>query len=233
MLPSTVGVIDPLHSTGIAHGLSGVQRLAQILLTTESEARQQARIGHVFGNVVDEVLWIDHLVASCYAAQRCSFELFAAVTSLYFVAAIHSERQLASRGEFVEGFLLKDCAELKRLAHADRVANGRLATIGHRRRENAAGSSLRSWLGYESNCSHGTTWGCWIPGSRNRIAQFDRSEGSLRTPGPNRCRAKFKPWRRQLATLIGAWLATRAIASRMADDRWCVRRSGCQHPRSR
>ncbi|MEZ6134520.1 MAG: FAD-dependent oxidoreductase [Pirellulaceae bacterium] len=32
LLPSTVGIIDPLHSTGIAHALSGVLRVARYLL---------------------------------------------------------------------------------------------------------------------------------------------------------------------------------------------------------
>ncbi len=41
-LPSTVGVIDPLHSTGLAHALSGgVRRAAQILLTDASAQREQ------------------------------------------------------------------------------------------------------------------------------------------------------------------------------------------------
>jgi hypothetical protein len=32
MLPTTAGFVDPLHSTGIAHGLRGVERIAELLL---------------------------------------------------------------------------------------------------------------------------------------------------------------------------------------------------------
>ena len=128
MLPGTVGVVDPLHSTGIAHALSGVQRLARILLH-EQQARAHA-LARYSTDVVDEVVWIDRIVSTCYTAASRSFDLFVAACSLYFVAAIHCERQLlraserARTGElttntpFDDGFLLKNNTHLRRVGHS-------------------------------------------------------------------------------------------------------------------
>lgn len=108
MLPSTVGIVDPLHSTGIAHALSGVQRVARLLLGT-SEAGERVRYGV---EVVQEVRWIDRLVAAAYAAKLIHFSWFNAATCLYFLAAIDCERQMAESGSMQSGFLASDDAEL-------------------------------------------------------------------------------------------------------------------------
>lgn len=92
MLPHTAGFIDPLHSTGIAHSLSGVERLGHIFarhwkqpaLVDALEAYQQA--------IRKELDFIDTLVAACYASMK-DFRLFAASTMLYFAAVIHYERR--------------------------------------------------------------------------------------------------------------------------------------------
>ncbi|MFM8890818.1 MAG: NAD(P)/FAD-dependent oxidoreductase, partial [Planctomycetia bacterium] len=63
MLPTTAGFIDPLHSTGIAHALSGVERLAELLLAPQHDAAAWDAYG---ARVVDEVRWIDCLVSTCY-----------------------------------------------------------------------------------------------------------------------------------------------------------------------
>lgn len=104
MLPSTVGLIDPLHSTGIGHALSGVLRAADIF--TCPQARQRAElIARYAEDVVSEIRWIDRLVHNCYVAGQRSFADFVAACSLYFIAAIHCERQLAETQSLPSGFL--------------------------------------------------------------------------------------------------------------------------------
>lgn len=111
LLPSTVGLVDPLHSTGIAHSLSGIQRLARILTASPDIS---ARLRHDYSSdIVEEIRWIDQIVWCCYQAQRDSFELFAAVCSLYFVAAIHSERAMSTHEEIQAGFLMHKSQNLR------------------------------------------------------------------------------------------------------------------------
>ncbi|GIW97658.1 MAG: halogenase [Pirellulaceae bacterium] len=100
LLPSTAGIIDPLHSTGIAHALSGVRRVASFL--TGGSLAQRAE----YSRAVDaELDWIDRLVSAAYAAMPYGLPLFAAATSFYLVAAIQSERSLQATGTLTSGFL--------------------------------------------------------------------------------------------------------------------------------
>ncbi len=102
-LPSTVGVIDPLHSTGLAHALSGVLRAAQILLD-DSDSRQTDLLTQYSQDVVAEVRWIDRLVSTCYAGLP-DFELFTAASGFYFLATHGCETELRDRGTMSSGFL--------------------------------------------------------------------------------------------------------------------------------
>jgi tetracycline 7-halogenase / FADH2 O2-dependent halogenase len=106
MLPHTAGFIDPLHSTGIAHSLSGVERLAGILLSQDDHVARHDQSSAVptdvsliqYGlNVREELTLIDQLVAGCYdaIAQR-SFKKFTAFTMCYFAAATTWERRRLS-----------------------------------------------------------------------------------------------------------------------------------------
>ncbi|MFM9966157.1 MAG: NAD(P)/FAD-dependent oxidoreductase [Planctomycetaceae bacterium] len=106
MLPNTAGFIDALHSSGIAHTLCGIERLARILIrslgrgTLESQLREYERC------VLNEIELIDLLVSGCFAALG-DFRRFAAATMLYFAAATSYERaRVASVGEFQPAFLL-------------------------------------------------------------------------------------------------------------------------------
>ena len=91
MLPTTAGFVDPLHSSGIAHALSGVYRLASILLNQEYDNAAWTQYGL---DVVDEVHWIDQLVDACYTSLP-DFELFCMAANFYFIAAIDAERDFA------------------------------------------------------------------------------------------------------------------------------------------
>jgi tetracycline 7-halogenase / FADH2 O2-dependent halogenase len=93
LLPVTFGFVDPLHSSGIAHALSGVARIANALLSNREACIVQLQ--QYAQDLRSEVEWLDTLVAGCYAAQP-SFSRFSAFASLYFVSAIQFEKQLAA-----------------------------------------------------------------------------------------------------------------------------------------
>lgn len=95
-LPSTAGFIDPLHSTGIAHTLSGVLRLAEILTTGNACPPRSERLAHFSEQVTDELRLIDQLVAGCYAGLD-SFRRFTAWSMLYFAAATTFEQRFRSQ----------------------------------------------------------------------------------------------------------------------------------------
>jgi tetracycline 7-halogenase / FADH2 O2-dependent halogenase len=97
MLPHTAGFIDPLHSTGIAHSLAGVERLAAILLAKKAPSDNVLPdpMLQLYSSIIrEELTLIDQLVAGCYdaIAQR-SFKKLAAFTMCYFAAATTWERQ--------------------------------------------------------------------------------------------------------------------------------------------
>lgn len=133
-LPSTAGVIDPLHSTGLAHALSGVQRAAALLLEPLDSSSQQQLRKHYQHDVVDEVRWIDQLVSTCYAALP-DFELFAAVCSFYFIAAIDCERDMRATGQMHYGFLGAKRSQWREMVRsaADRLARGESSQNSHSR----------------------------------------------------------------------------------------------------
>lgn len=93
LLPVTYGFIDPLHSSGIAHSLSGVVRVADALLADGNDRTK--RLHRYENDLRCEVEWLDGLVSGCYAAQP-SFDRFVAFASFYFIAAIGFERQMAA-----------------------------------------------------------------------------------------------------------------------------------------
>lgn len=102
MLPHTAGFIDPLHSTGIAHSLAGVERLSEILLAHSrltNNPSADVSLQHYSSMIRDELTLIDQLVAGCYdAIAHRSFRKFVAFTMCYFAAATTWERsRLASR----------------------------------------------------------------------------------------------------------------------------------------
>ncbi|KLU01573.1 halogenase [Rhodopirellula islandica] len=94
-MPTAVATIDPLHSTGIAHGLIGVARLADALLSESSRRREL--LDRYATTVEREVLQIDALVSMCYQSLS-TMSRFEAVSMLYFASAIASEEFLASGG---------------------------------------------------------------------------------------------------------------------------------------
>lgn len=121
-LPYTAGFIDALHSTGIAHTLSGVDRLSRILLGG-SDQRSRMLAGYSQA-VIEELLHIDRLVSGCYRGLK-DFRVFTAWTMLYFAAATTFEKHWADAARSTGFLCAKDrqfvelvqrlCDELARL----------------------------------------------------------------------------------------------------------------------
>lgn len=108
MLPNTAGFIDALHSSGIAHSLCGIERLARILIRSLGRDDLESQLRDYERCVLAEVELIDLLVSSCFAAME-DFRRFASASMLYFAAATSYERaRLSHAGEFQPAFLLAD-----------------------------------------------------------------------------------------------------------------------------
>lgn len=103
-LPFTTGFIDALHSTGIAHNLSGIERLAEILLNASGKAREDA-LRQYSRQIVRELQLIDLLVAGCYAGLA-DFRLFTAWSMLYFAAATSYEKARCAHSSEEVSYLL-------------------------------------------------------------------------------------------------------------------------------
>ncbi len=106
MLPSAAGVVDPLLSTGFPLTLLGIGRLAQII----EHGCQPGALVEYERQTFSELDATAMLVAALYANMR-DFEIFSALTMLYFAAASFSEsaRRL-HRPELARSFLLHDDA---------------------------------------------------------------------------------------------------------------------------
>lgn len=113
-LHHTAGFVDPLHSTGIAHSLIGVQRVLQIFKgckPTQSGLMDQLKeYERLFKR---ELEIIDLLVAGCYRL-RFNPDLFRAYTMLYFVCSIYFEQTYLSE-QTPKGFLGGDHEKLSQL----------------------------------------------------------------------------------------------------------------------
>lgn len=113
LLPHTAGFIDPFHSTGIAHSLCGIERLARVLDTEWNRASLPAALAN-YGEIIrNEVFWIDELVSGCYAALG-EFDLFTSYAMLYFAAAhTYEQQRVAGRLPRDAAFLLANDRQLR------------------------------------------------------------------------------------------------------------------------
>ena len=106
ILPSAVGVIDPLLSTGFPLTLLGIERLLEVLERTTQGRERDAALQAYARITQDELDVTEALVAALYANMRDP-ALFKRLSLLYFAAASYSEaaRRLG-RPELAPGFLL-------------------------------------------------------------------------------------------------------------------------------
>ena len=119
MLPTAYGFVDPLHSTGIAHALSGVLRVAELLDQDGTVDRATSERWFQYDHQLrQEIQWLDLLVGGCYAALP-SFDAFCAYASWYFVAAIAFEQTMARDPSFwPEGYMESGSEAMKASALA-------------------------------------------------------------------------------------------------------------------
>ncbi len=127
LLPSAAGFVDPLLSTGFPLTLLGISRLAEIFARDWNTNRFESQLQQYSARTDAELLATARLIGALYA-NMCDFQVFAALTLLYFAAASYSEtvRRLG-RPELAPSFLLHDrpvfgpeCARVLDLARSDR-----------------------------------------------------------------------------------------------------------------
>lgn len=112
-LPTSVGFIDPLHSTGIAHTLSAVEKIGELFSACHPTASVPSpeNLTAYSSQLETEIRWIDQLVAMAYAACF-DFSLFTAATMTYFIVVTSAERDES------HGFLATDNTELVKCVRA-------------------------------------------------------------------------------------------------------------------
>jgi FADH2 O2-dependent halogenase len=91
MLPTAAVTLDPLHSTGIAHALAGVERLCE-LITCSNPAAQRELIERYRQSLLGETQFLDQLVSTAYALID-DFQRFTVACMLYFAGAIRCEER--------------------------------------------------------------------------------------------------------------------------------------------
>jgi tetracycline 7-halogenase / FADH2 O2-dependent halogenase len=90
MLPSAAGFVDPLLSTGFPLTLLGVSRMAEMIEHDWDAAQFATKLRDYAGQTERELLATSRLISALYANMN-NFEMFIALTLLYFAAASFSE----------------------------------------------------------------------------------------------------------------------------------------------
>jgi FADH2 O2-dependent halogenase len=109
LLPSAAGFVDPLHSTGIAHTLSGIERLGRLFERYDTTVPRSA-LRTYSGALHREFHCIDRLVRLCYDSLP-SFRAWTVSTMFYFAAATTYERRRAHVEQSLAGPPSFLCAE--------------------------------------------------------------------------------------------------------------------------
>ncbi len=113
MLPHTACFIDPLHSAGNAHALSGIERIAAILASTDPGPERTARLGAYGEAIHREAGLLDLMIHACYRSNR-RFDLMTGCAMLYFLGATFSEhRNRRGLRRPDDGFLLSHDPEFR------------------------------------------------------------------------------------------------------------------------
>lgn len=107
LLPGTHGFIDAFFSTGIAHSMVGIERLAAAFEVRGDRPEFLRRMHEHVELTARELRLIDRIVAACHATFGRHPDLLASVSMLYFAAATTWEQRRA-RGETRKALLLAD-----------------------------------------------------------------------------------------------------------------------------
>ena len=96
-LPGTAGFIDPLHSKGIAHTLSAVEKLSMIFADRyrfQSNHSTYDEEMSAYSNALRlEFAQFDRIISMAYRTMHC-FEMFVAATIVYFATVTAIEQQI-------------------------------------------------------------------------------------------------------------------------------------------
>ncbi len=111
-LPHAYGFVDPLHSTGIAFTLSGVERLAALLDQHWGRPTLAVRLREYEQQLDQELTLIDQLVHIAYATSPV-FPLFILAAMLYFTATVTYENRRQPGGQ--DSFLCASNAALREI----------------------------------------------------------------------------------------------------------------------
>ncbi len=126
LLPHTSGFVDPLHSTGIAHSLCGIERLTRIIKQHWGRDELYWAMRHYEQAVFAELDLIDELIAGCYTAL-VDFRLLAAFSMLYFAAVTTYEHRRADKHSDANDSFL--CADDQRFRNIVRECSADLARL--------------------------------------------------------------------------------------------------------
>lgn len=117
LLPSAACFVDPLHSTGIAHTLTGIERLIDILAESTDPDRRAQRLAGYDLAVRREAQMIDAIIHGSYRLFD-RFDLLTDYVMLYFAAATFSEhRRRTGLATPDEGYLLSHDERFCALVH--------------------------------------------------------------------------------------------------------------------
>ena len=113
MLPNTATFLDPLHSTGNAFTLVGIERLMDIFERSWRRPQLAEKLKRYDATVQAETEFLDGIVSGCFAGFR-EFERMVALSMFYFATATWSEGERRA-GRVVRGsaFLSADHPDLK------------------------------------------------------------------------------------------------------------------------
>ncbi len=92
MLPTAAMTLDPLHSTGIAHALAGVDRILNIILLPQNGTELRQVVQQYETSFLQESKLLDELVSTAYLVMN-DFERFTAACMIYFAGAICCEER--------------------------------------------------------------------------------------------------------------------------------------------
>ncbi len=108
LLPSAAGFVNPLFSTGFTLSLLGVSRLARLLDEDWQTPRFEPNLHCYAAQTAAELIMAEQLIAAL-SANMGDFEVFKALSLLYFAAASFSEtaRRL-EKPALAGGFLMHD-----------------------------------------------------------------------------------------------------------------------------
>ena len=110
MLPSSIGFIDPLHSSGIAHAMASIEQLTHFF-PGGGRMPNRDQLSYYSERLKSEFRWIDRLIAACYGCLH-DFRLFQIACMAYFVCVIHYERSRVPSEPDQSSFLSADDPDL-------------------------------------------------------------------------------------------------------------------------